>query len=125
MSENTNINERGGGMMAKRDLRSFKQGRGPGLNKNDIKTAARKANVNIGNVNDSEIRSMEETISEYENKSEGELMSDLDKMIYEGRKNGTFSDEMLDSFIKNVAPMMDSAQRKKLENIARTIKKQK
>ncbi len=109
--------------MAKRDLRSFKQGKGQGLSKNDIKTAAKKANVNIGNVNDNEIRSIEETISEYENKSEGELMSDLEKMIYEGRKNGTFSDDMLDSFIKNVSPMMDSAQRKKLENIARNIKK--
>ena len=110
--------------MAKRDLRSFKQGKGPGLSKNDIKAAARNANVNVGNVNDNEIRSMEETISQYENKSEGELMGDLERMIHDGRKNGTFSDDMLDSFIKNVAPMMDSAQRKKLENIARAIKKQ-
>ena len=45
--------------MAKRDLRSFKQGKGSGLSKNDIKAAARKANVNIGNVNENEIRSME------------------------------------------------------------------
>ena len=110
--------------MAKRDLRSFKQGKGSGLSKNDIKAAARKANVNIGNVNEDEIRSMEETISEYENKSEGELMSDLDRMIRDGRKNGTFNDGMLDAFIKNVAPMMDSEQRKKLDNIARTLKKQ-
>ena len=109
--------------MAKRDLRSFKQGKGHGLSKNDIKAAARKANVNIDSVSDNEVRSMEETISEYENKSESELMSDLEKMIYEGRKNGTFSDDMLDSFIKNVSPMMDNAQRKKLENITRTIKK--
>lgn len=110
--------------MAKRDLRSFKKGKGPSLSKNDVKAAAKKANINIGNVDDNEIRSLEETISEYENKSEGELMSDLDRMISEGRKNGTFTDDMLDSFMKNVAPMMDSAQRKKLENIARTIKKQ-
>ena len=110
--------------MAKRDLRSFKQGKGSGLSKNDIKAAARKANVNIGNVNENEIRSMEETISEYENKSEGELMSDLDRMIRDGRKNGTFTDDMLDAFIKNVAPMMDGDQRKKLDNIARTLKKQ-
>lgn len=110
--------------MAKRDLRSFKQGKGQGLSKNDIKAAARKANVNIDGVNDDEIRSMEETISQYENKSEGELMGDLEKMIRDGRRNGTFTDDMLDSFIKNVSPMMDGAQRKKLENITRTIKKQ-
>ena len=109
--------------MAKRDLRSFKQGKGLGLSKNDIKAAAQKANVNVDNVNDNQIRSMEETISEYENKSEVELMSDLERMVYEGRKNGTFTDDMLDSFIKNVAPMMDGAQRKRLENIARSIRK--
>ena len=51
-------------------------------------------------------------------------MSDLDRMIRDGRKNGTFTDDMLDAFIKNVAPMMDGDQRKKLDNIARTLKKQ-
>jgi hypothetical protein len=65
---------------------------------------------------------MQDTISKYENKSEGELMTDLEKMISNGRKDGTFSDEMLDSFMKNVAPMMDASQRKKLDGIAKMIK---
>jgi hypothetical protein len=108
--------------MAKRDLRSFKNGKGRGLTRDEVKSAARKANVNIGDVKEDELHGMEETISQYENKSEGELMSDLEKMIHDGRKNGTFSDDMLDAFIKNVSPMMDGAQKKKMENIARKIK---
>jgi len=107
--------------MAKRDLRSFKKGH-PGLSREDVKAAAKKANVRIGDIPDDEIHSMEETISRYENKSEGELMGDLDKMIRDGRRNGTFSDDMLDAFIKNVSPMMDGAQKKKLESIAKKIK---
>jgi hypothetical protein len=107
--------------MAKRDLRSFKK-RNSGLTREDLKTAARKANIPIGDVPEEQIHSMEETISEYENKSESELMSDLERMIREGRKNGTFSDEMLDAFIKNVGPMLDGAQRQKLDSIVRMIK---
>jgi hypothetical protein len=106
--------------MAKRDLRSFKKG--SGLTREDVKSAAKKANVNIGDVNENELHSMEETISRYENKSEGELMSDLERMIRDGRRNGTFSDDMLDAFMKNVGPMMDGAQKKKLSDIARKIK---
>jgi hypothetical protein len=107
--------------MAKRDLRSLKKGKG-GLTRDDVRSAASKANINIGDVNESELRSMEDTIAQYENKSEGELMGDLEKMIRDGRRNGTFSDDMLDSFIKNVSPMMDGAQKKKLESITRKIK---
>ena len=71
---------------------------------------------------DAQIKSVEDTIKQYEDKSEGEMMGDLEKMIMQGRKDGSFNDGMLDAFIKNVAPMMDGAQRKKLENIARTLK---
>jgi len=108
--------------MAKRDLRSFKNGKGRGVSREDVKSAARKANLKIGDVNENELQSVEETISKYENKSEGELKGDLEKMIRDGRRNGTFSDEMLDSFIKNVSPMMDREQKKKLADIARKIK---
>ncbi len=108
--------------MAKRDLRQFKDERR--LKKEDIAAAARQANVkaDISGVDDAQIKGVEDTIKHYENKSEGEMMGDLEKMISQGRKDGTFSDGMLDAFIKNVSPMMDSAQRKKLENIARTLK---
>jgi|AGTN01.3.fsa_nt_gi hypothetical protein len=107
--------------MAKRDLRQMKSDR---LRKEDIVDAARKANINadLGTVNDDQVRSVEEAVKKYENKSEGEMMGDLEKMIEQGRRDGTFNDEMLDAFIKNVSPMMDGAQRKKLESIARMLR---
>jgi len=108
--------------MAKRDLRQFKDERR--LRKEDIAAAARQANVktDLSGVNDGSIRGVEDTIKHYENKSEGEMMGDLEKMIAQGRKDGSFNDEMLEAFIKNVSPMMDSAQRKRLESIARSLK---
>jgi len=108
--------------MAKRDLRQFKNEKR--LKKEDIAAAARQANVkaDLSGVDDQQIRGVEDTIKHYENKSEGEMLGDLEKMIAQGRKDGSFNDAMLDSFIKNVSPMMDSAQRKKLESIARSLK---
>jgi hypothetical protein len=109
--------------MAKRDLRQFKNEKR--LKKEDIAAAAQQANIkaDLSGVDEAQIRSVEDTIKKYENKSEGEMMGDLEKMISQGRKDGTFNDNMLDAFIKNVSPMMDSTQRKKLESITRTLKR--
>ncbi|MDD5018594.1 MAG: hypothetical protein PHO15_10920 [Eubacteriales bacterium] len=114
--------------MPKKDLRQMKKDKKKAkLNKEDIREAAKHANVNadIDDIDKRDIKNMEKTFSEYENKSEGELIDDLERMISEGKKDGTFSEEMLDAFIKNVAPMMDKSQRKKLEAIARMIKMNK
>jgi hypothetical protein len=113
--------------MPKKDLRQMKQSRQGGkstISKQDINDMAKKANIraDIDNVDSQDIQSMQDTISKYENKSEGELMGDLEKVIEDGRKDGTFSNEMLDAFVKNVAPMMDASQRKKLDNITKMIK---
>lgn len=114
--------------MAKKDLRQMKDTKLKGLTKEDIMEAAKKANLkneDIEKVSGGDIKSVEDTVAKYENKSEDELMGDLGKMIQDGRKDGSFSDEMLESFIKNVAPMMDPAQRKKLDGLARMIKDKK
>lgn len=112
--------------MPKKDLRQMKNEK-QRLSKQDIQEIAKKANIktDLGSVNNSDINSMQDAISKYENKSEGELMSELDRAVSSGKKDGSFSDEMLDKFIKNVAPMMDASQRKKLENLAKSIKNKK
>ena len=56
--------------MAKRDLRSFKK---KGLTSEEIKAAAQKANIKIGDAPEEQIHSMEETISKYQNKSGARL----------------------------------------------------
>jgi ATP-dependent helicase YprA (DUF1998 family) len=109
--------------MPKKDLRQIKRDR-QRINKQDISEMAKKANIkaDLEGVKNEDIQSMQDTISQYENKSENELMGDLEQAIRNGRSDGTFSDEMLEAFVKNVAPMMDSAQRKKLDGIAKMIK---
>lgn len=112
--------------MAKKDLRQIKSDKQKAtMSKQDIQEMARKANIkaDLGGVDNGDIQNMQQAISKYENKSEGELMSELEKAISSGRRDGSFSDEMLDKFMKNVAPMMDTNQRRKLDSIARTIKK--
>jgi len=114
--------------MAKKDLRQMKNSKqASSLSKDDISEAVKKANINadLNKIGSGDIQNVEETVAQYGNKSENELMGDLGDMITNGRKDGTFSDEMLDSFIKNVSPMMDAAQRKKLEGIAKMIKSKK
>lgn len=112
--------------MPKKDLRQMKHDRSgkTSINKQDISDMARKANIraDLDKVDNRDIQGMQEVISKYENKSENELMGELEQAIKSGRKEGTFSNEMLDAFVKNVAPMMDSTQRKKLDSITKMIK---
>ncbi len=112
--------------MSKKDLRQMKNeksGKAP-VSKKDIYEIAKKANLrpDLDKVDNKDIQNMQQVISKYENKSENELMGELERMIQNGRKDGSFSNEMLDAFVKNVAPMMDSSQRKKLDSIAKMIK---
>lgn len=110
--------------MAKKDLRKIKEQKAA-LNKDELKKAATKANINVDEINDKDIKNYEDAINKYGNKSESELMGDLEMMIGEGRRDGTFSEDALDAFVKNVMPMMDENQREKLENITRMIKMNK
>ena len=115
--------------MPKKDLRQMKKAKNKKskLNKEEIRKAAKNADIHadVDELNNGDIQNVEETIAQYENKSEDELMGDLQQMISKGKEDGTFNNEMLDAFIKNVSPMMDSAQRKKLESITKMIKMNK
>ncbi len=112
--------------MPKKDLRQMKKDKqNERISKEDLREAAKKVNLDASSIQDDNIKSVEETIAQYENKSESELMSDLERMIYQGRKDGTFTDEMLDGFIQNVSPMLDDAQRERLHKLARMIKMNK
>ena len=109
--------------MAKKDLRQLKAKKK--LNKDEIKTAAEKTGINIGDIKEENIQGFEEIMEQYGDKSEDELMSDLERMVVDGRNEGTFSDEMLEAFVQNVSPMMDDEQRRKLESITRMLRMNK
>ena len=105
--------------MTKRSLREIKKQK---LNKDDIQDAAKKAGIKADVNQLGDIGSLEETIEQYQNKDEDELMGDLFDMVEQGRKDGSFSEESLDQFIQNVSPMLDGEQKKKLSSIANMIK---
>lgn len=109
--------------MVKKDLRKIKAQKG--LNKDELKKAAKEVNIDVDEIKDDDIKNYEDAIKKYGDKSESELMSDLERMISDGRRDGTFSEDALNAFVKNVMPMMDVNQRKKLENITRMIKMNK
>ncbi len=112
--------------MPKKDLRQMKKDKQTSrVNKEEIREAAKKYNMDSSRIEDDSIASVEETIAQYENKSEDELMNDLERVITQGRKDGSFTDDMLDGFVQNVAPMLDEAQRQKLQSIAQMIKMNK
>lgn len=113
--------------MPKNDLRRMKEQKQKGLTKDDILKAAKNANISadLEKINGGDIKGVEETVAKYQDKNENELLGDLGEAINNGRKDGTFSDDMLDSFMKSVSPMMDSAQRKKLDGIVKMIKDKK
>lgn len=110
--------------MPKKDLRQMKRAK---LGKEDLKKAAKdiKVGEKYEEPETGDIENIEDTISKYEKKDESELISDLEDMVSEGKKDGSFSDEMLEAFMKNVSPMMDKEQRKKLEQISRMLKMNK
>jgi hypothetical protein len=116
----------GGVLMPKKDLRKMKNEKmHKKTDKDDIREIAKEANINVGDIDNEDISNLEATISQYENKSEDELMGDLQQMIKNGKEDGSFSNEMLDGFMKNVAPMLNKDQKKRLDEIARMIKMNK
>lgn len=60
----------------------------------------------------------------YEGASEQDIVSAILKEAEKGRKNGTLKDSDVDNFANMLYPMLNSAQRKQLEKIIKTIKEQ-
>lgn len=59
---------------------------------------------------------------EYSGKNEGELMNELSSKIMEAKRDGSFTPEALQQFIRSVSPMLNQAQRQKLNEIVNRIR---
>ncbi len=60
--------------------------------------------------------------NQYSGMNESELMGELSKKVSEGRKNGSFTDESLSEFVKNISPMLNAEQKSKLQSIINKLK---
>lgn len=58
----------------------------------------------------------------YNGKNENELTRDIFARAAEGKKNGTLTNEQIDLFYSQFAPMLDSSKRKKLKKLIEQLK---
>ncbi len=59
----------------------------------------------------------------YHGRSEGDMMKEIYARALEGKKNGTLTNEQIDAFYRQFAPMLDGAKRKKLARVIEQLKK--
>ena len=59
----------------------------------------------------------------FEGKGEADILRAIYQEAERGRKAGTLTDAELDNFYRAVAPMLDGAKRKKLDQIVKKLKK--
>ncbi len=59
----------------------------------------------------------------YDGKSENELLRSIYARAAEGKRAGTLTNDQIDAFCAQLAPMLDPAKRKKLYKIAAELKK--
>ncbi len=58
----------------------------------------------------------------FHGKSENDLMRAIYERAKEGKRNGTLTNEQIDAFCVQLAPLLDGAKRKKLEKIVKSLK---
>lgn len=70
--------------------------------------------TNSSSTNQEDIR---KTAEQYAGKSEEELLAEIFRLANENKRNGTLSASQLDEFERNVMPMLNREQRKRLESV--------
>lgn len=59
---------------------------------------------------------------EHQGKSEGEMLKAIYDRALAGKRSGTLTNEQIDSFYEQFAPMLDTLRRKKLKKIVDQLK---
>ena len=84
------------------------------------------SNTNENNLNNEQKKQLDKLkgmAKQYEGKSDTEILTDLSKAVEKGKKDGSLTDEKIDSIASTIAPMLNSEQRNKLNRLMQTIKK--
>lgn len=97
-----------------RDLKNFARRKGKNVDERIAKEIPREKQA--------EAQQIQEQIAQYEGKSEDELFSALLEQVEQGKRDGSFTEEGLRSFIQSVSPMLMDEQRQRLGEIANKIR---
>lgn len=60
---------------------------------------------------------------QYEGKSDSEIFSELSKTVEKGKRDGSITDEKINSIAQTIAPMLSGDQKQKLDMLMRSLKR--
>ena len=66
---------------------------------------------------------LKDMAKKYEGTGENEILRDLSGAVERGKRDGSLDDKKIDSIAAQIAPMLNSQQRGKLEQLMKTLKK--
>lgn len=93
--------------------------------KKDLRSAKTDPNLAkmAAKVDPNAVRQVQQAVEQYQGKSEGEMMADLQAMVGAERAAGTLDNARIDSIAALLSPMLDSAQQQRMQSIMRQLKK--
>jgi len=68
------------------------------------------------------LHQVNDVLNQYQGKSEEELFAALKNMTQSEKQNGNLNNTQLESFAKQISPMLSGAQKSKLQNILKTLR---
>ena len=60
---------------------------------------------------------------QYEGKSDSEIFSELSKTVEKGKRDGSITDEKINSIAQTIAPMLSGEQKQKLDVLMRSLRR--
>lgn len=66
---------------------------------------------------------LKDMAKKYEGKSDNDIFKDLSEAVQKGKKDGTLTNEKMDSIASTIAPMLNGEQKNKLNKLMQTLKK--
>jgi hypothetical protein len=82
--------------------------------------------VNENNLNTEQkqqLNKLKGMAKKYEGKSDAEILKDLSSAVEKGKKDGSLTNEKIDSIASTIAPMLNKEQKAKLQKLMNTIKR--
>lgn len=76
-----------------------------------------------GSVPEDLLRDVQAAVQQYDGKNEAELIRTIYARAAEGKRAGTLTNEQIDAFCAQFAPMLDGVKRRKLMKLAEELKR--
>ena len=70
-----------------------------------------------------EMQGVEEIVSAFRGKTDGEMLKAIYERAVEGKRNGTLTNEQIDAFYAQLSPLLDGMRRKRLQKSVEELKR--